>query len=245
MWLNDRDVAQGGSRFVLRDTFDYSTALSILIDFGRHYFKIVKYKTQIPVSFPRDFWAQPLFLFPIFKGSIFIFWGRRNKLYMNNQFQKCSVLLSFVWFCFCLKRIMFSVHSLFLLLMKVRIFRSPRCYSLPPWSPPLYCRWNGQFGSQYRDHHEDDDHSFHSKCSPLNLILCFQFVCSCHVTIRMQHKTIYNSRLKLILKNMRICLAGEILCTGKFQFPASLSNAKSPLYFHDRTNPLFVLVGTE
>ena len=36
---------------------------------------------------------------------------------------------------------------------------------------------------------------------------------------------------------MRICVAGEILCAGKFQFPASLSNAKSPLYFHDSTNP--------
>ena len=79
----------------------------------------------------------------------------------------------------------------------------------------------------------------------LNLILGFQFVCSCHVTIRMQHKTIYKSWFKQILKNMRICAAGEILCTGKFQFPASLSNAKSPLYFHDSTNPLFVLVGTE
>ena len=44
---------------------------------------------------------------------------------------------------------------------------------------------------------------------------------------------------------MRICVAGEILCAGKFQFPASLSNAKSPLYFHESTNPLFVLVGTE
>ena len=140
--------------------------------------------------------AQPLFLFPIFKGSIFIFWGWRNKLYINNQFRKCSVLLSFFWFCFCLKMIMFSAHSLFLLLMKVRIFRSPRCYSLLPWSPPLYCRWNGQFGSQYRDHHEDEDHSFYSRCSLLNLILCFQFVCSRHVTIRVQHKTNDKSWLK-------------------------------------------------
>ena len=65
-----------------------------------------------------------------------------------------------------------------------------------------YIGWNGQFGSQYRDHHEDDDHSFHSKCSPLNLIPSFQFVCSCHVTIRMQHKTNYKSWLKQILKNI-------------------------------------------
>ena len=47
------------------------------------------------------------------------------------QFHKCSVLL-LVFVLFCLKRIMFSVHSLFLLLMKVRIFRSPRCFSLLP-----------------------------------------------------------------------------------------------------------------
>ena len=79
--------------------------------------------------------------------------------------------------------------------------------------------------------------------SLLNLILCFQFVCSCHVTIRMQHKTIYKSWLKQILKNIRGFLSRE-------KFSAQESSNFLPLcqtlfIFMIAQILFFVLAGTE
>ena len=134
MWPNDRDVVQGGSRhFQLLNCFVNINGLQASIPS-----KIMKYKIQIPLSFPSEFdilGTTPL-TFSSLKGINVNFWGggEMNCTWITNS---TSVLFC-CCFLFCLKRIMFSVHSLFLLLMKVRIFRSPRCYSLPPWSPPLY-----------------------------------------------------------------------------------------------------------
>ena len=130
---NDRDVVQGGSRH-----FQLLTVLSTLMDFKLQSLPRLwstKYKSLWVFHRNSTFWAQPLLPFPIFRGStLFLGGGEMNCSWITNY---TSVLFC-CCFLFCLKRIMFSVHSLFLLLMKVRIFRSPRCYSLLPWSPPLY-----------------------------------------------------------------------------------------------------------
>ena len=127
---------------------------------------------------------------------------------------------------------MFSVHSLFLLLMKVRIFRSPRCYSLPPWSPPLYCRWNGQFGSRYRDHHEDDDHSFH----------CWIWSCAFNLFALAMSRSECNIKQFINLGWNKFSKTYEDFCRGRNSLrrkvPISCLSVKRS-FFHDSTNPLF------